>query len=228
MSDPTGDDLRTSYDRVAHEYARRLADELEHKPLDRRLLDRFAGAVRGVGPACDLGCGPGQVARYLHERGVPVVGVDLSPVMVEEARRRNEGIDFRVGDLRSLEFEEGAFAGVVAFYSLIHVPRPEVGVALGEMWRVLRPGGLLLLAFHVGDETVHRDEWWGEPVSVDFHFYRTAAMVPLVRAAGLDVVDVVERGPFPEVEYPSRRAYIFARRRESEAGSADHLERLCR
>ena len=69
---------QTSYDAVADEYVRRNFDELKDKPLDRDLLDRFADRVRGLGPACDLGCGPGQVARYLHERGVAACGVDLS------------------------------------------------------------------------------------------------------------------------------------------------------
>ncbi len=215
MTDRTGDDVRASYDRVAHEYARHFSDELEHKPLDRQLLDRFAEEVRGLGTVCDLGCGPGHVAHYLHERGVPIVGVDLSAVMVEEARRLNPGIEFRRGDLRALEIGDGACGGIVAFYSIIHVPRPEVRVAFGEMWRVLRSGGLLLLAFHIGDETLHRDEWWGEPVSVDFHFFRTEVMVALLRAAGFEVVEVVQREPYPDVEYPSRRAYLFAWRPEA-------------
>ena len=68
---------QTSYDSVADEYVRRIFAELEHKPLDRELLDRFAASVRDVEPACDLGCGPGHVARYLHERGVQVFGVDI-------------------------------------------------------------------------------------------------------------------------------------------------------
>ena len=76
-------DYQTSYDQVADQYVRRIFDELQHKPLDRQLLDRFAASVRDVGPACDMGCGPGHVARYLHEHGVQVCGVDLSPAMVE-------------------------------------------------------------------------------------------------------------------------------------------------
>jgi hypothetical protein len=80
------------------------------------------------------------------------------------------------------------------------------------MKRVLRPGGLLLLAFHVGDETVHLDEWWGQAVSVDFHFFRPQEMADSLRAAGFEVEEVVEREPYPDVEHQSRRAYIFARK----------------
>src|SRR5262249_29429402 len=115
-------DVRRSYDLVAGEYALRISGELEHKPLDRELLDRFAASVRPLGAACELGCGPGHVARYLRERGVEVHGVDLSPEMLEHARRLNPTIELRQGDLRSLDVEAGAWGGIAAFYSLIHLP----------------------------------------------------------------------------------------------------------
>lgn len=205
-------DTQTSYDRVADEYARRLFDELQHKPLDRQLLDRFAAAVRDLGPACDMGCGPGQVARYLHDRNVAVCGVDLSAGLVEQARRLTPAVEFRQGDLTALDVPDGSWAGVAAFYSLIHTPRADMVRALRELRRVLRPGGLLLLGFHVGDETLHRDEWWGRPVCVDFHLFRSTEMTGYLAAAGFEIDEVVEREPYPDVEYPSRRGYISARR----------------
>ena len=204
-------DVQNSYDRVAAEYVQRISGELEHKPLDRQLLDRFAMRFEGLGPVCDLGCGPGHVARYLHERGVPVIGIDLSPVMMEQARRLNPGIEFRQGNMLSLDIEDGAWGGIVAFYSIIHLPRSEIAAALAEMKRVLRPGGLLLLAFHIGDETLHLDEWWGQRVTVDFHFFRSEEMADSLRTAGFEVEEVVEREPYPDVEHQSRRCYIFAR-----------------
>src|SRR5678815_3482605 len=93
---------QASYDRVADEYVRRIFDELQHKPLDRQLLDRFAARVRDVGLVCDMGCGPGHIARYLHEQGVQVCGVDLSGEIVERARRLTPGIEFRQGDMMAL------------------------------------------------------------------------------------------------------------------------------
>ena len=210
MSDREISDIQASYDLLADEYIARIFRELEHKPLDRQLLDRFAARVRALGPACDLGCGPGHVARYLHEGGLPVFGVDLSPVMVESARRLNPGIEFRQGDMRSLDIEDDALGGIAAFYSIIHIPRSEVIAALGEMNRVLRPGGLLLLAFHIGDDFLHLDELWGRRVSVDFVFFRPDEMTGFLTAAGLHVVEAIEREPYPGVEHPSRRAYLFA------------------
>jgi SAM-dependent methyltransferase len=212
VDDPKRLDCQSSYDRVADEYARRIFDELRHKPLDRQLLDRFAARVRDVGPACDLGCGPGHVARYLHERGVQVCGVDLSPTMVERARGLTPAVEFRQGDLMALDAPDGAWAGIAAFYSLIHIPRGDMLRALGELWRVLRPGGILLLAFHIGDEAVHLDEWWGHKVCVDFFFFRPDEMAGDLRSAGFEIEEMIEREPYSEVEHQSRRAYIFARR----------------
>jgi SAM-dependent methyltransferase len=203
---------QTSYDAVADEYVQRIFDELQHKPLDRELLDRFADRVREVGPACDLGCGPGQVARYLHERGVHVTGIDLSPAMIDRTRRLVPGVRFQQGDMTALDVADASWAGIAAFYSLIHVPREDLVRTLRELWRVLRPGGLLLLAFHIGEETIHLDEWWGHKVSVNFHFFRPEEIAAHLRAAGFDLEEIIERDPYPDVEHQSRRAYIFARR----------------
>jgi SAM-dependent methyltransferase len=202
---------QASYDRVADEYVRRIADELRHKPLDRQLLDRFATSI-GAGPVCDMGCGPGHVARYLHQQGADVCGIDLSPAMVERARGLNPGIDFRTGDMLSLELPDGTFAGIAAFYSIIHIPREAMVTALGELRRVLRPGGTLLLAFHIGGDIVHLDEWWGEKVCVDFFLYQSQEMAGWLTAAGFEVEEIIERDPYPDVEHQSRRSYIFARR----------------
>jgi SAM-dependent methyltransferase len=212
MNRPQPPDLPASYDRVAGEYVTRIFGELADKPLDRALLDRFADTVRGLGPVCDMGCGPGHVARYLHNRGVEVCGVDLSPGMVAEARRLNPCIPFQEADLRALAVEDGTWAGIVAFYVIIHIPRDALVPALRELARVLRPGGMLLVAFHVGEETVHLDEWWGQDVALDFHFLRPDEVVAALRTAGFAVEDVVERPPYEGVEHPSRRAYVFARK----------------
>jgi hypothetical protein len=81
------------------------------------------------------------------------------------------------------------------------------------MARVLKPDGLLLLAFHIGDETLQPETLWGRPVSMDFYFFPPHAIQRDLETAGLVVEEVIERGPnAPEVEHQSRRAYIFARK----------------
>jgi SAM-dependent methyltransferase len=207
---PLRDNVRASYDRVAGEYARRIAGELANKPLDRALLDAFAGRVRGAGPVADLGCGPGHVARYLADRGADVFGMDLSPEMVARARGLHPGIPFVVGDLAALDAADRAWAGAVAYYSLIHLPRGTVAAALREIARALRPCAPLLVAFHVGEETRHMDEWWGLPVNIDFIFFGVEEMSGWLREAGFLVEAVTEREPYPDVEAQTRRAYVLA------------------
>ena len=212
MDDRKTNDVAGSYDLVADEYVARIYDELRHKPLDRQLLDRFADSVREVGLACDMGCGPGQVTRYLHERSAQVCGIDLSPEMVVRARRLNPGINFEQGDMLALDVEDEAWAGIAAFYSIIHISRGDVVRALRELRRVLRPGGRLLLTFHIGDEVKHLEEWWGHKVSVDFLFFRSDEMAGHLKSAGFEIEEIIEREPYPDVEHQSRRAYIFARK----------------
>ena len=202
---------RESYDELAATYTERIFGELAGKPLDRHLLNRFAEEVRDRGLVADLGCGPGHVARYLHAQGVRMLGVDLSPRMIERARERSPEIEFRVGDMRALELPDGMVAGVVAFYSLIHISEREMGPTLRELRRVLAPGGLLLVAFHIGEETVHRDELWGHAVSLDFRFLMPERVVAQLVETGFAVMEHVEREPYPEVEHPSRRCYLLAR-----------------
>ncbi len=206
--------VQASYNRVAQEYAKRIFDELAHKPLDRQLLDSFAERMQGEGLACDLGCGPGHVARYLHDHGVNVCGVDLSPAMVELARQLNPDIPFTTGNMRALDVPDAAWRGIAAFYSIIHIPRAEVPAMLRELRRVLQPRGILLMAFHIGEEVVHLEEWWDEPVSLDFTFFQPTEMVGYLRGAGLEIDEVIERAPYPDVEHQSERCYIFASKPE--------------
>lgn len=214
MSD-SADDLQDSYDRVADKYAWHFADELHKKPFDRKMLDLLIEKVDDIGGGviCDVGCGPGQVAGYLNRRGANACGIDLSVGMVEVARRAHPHIWFERGDMLSLPGDGDFFSGIAAFYSIIHIPRPRIREALVEMKRVLLPRGALLLAFHIGKETIHRDEMWGIDVSLDFNFLETEEIKTYLQQAGFELEEVVERDPYAEdIEYQSRRAYIFARK----------------
>ncbi|MBK8029901.1 MAG: class I SAM-dependent methyltransferase [Chloroflexi bacterium] len=203
---------QSSYDRVAEEYARRVYGELAGKPLDRKLLDWLIEKVGGRGMIADIGCGPGQIARYLSDHGAAACGVDLSPGMLAQARTLNPDLEFTQADMRTLEgIADGACAGISAFYSIIHVPESELAQAFAAFKRVLQPGGVVLLAFHLGAEIKHLDEWWGEPVSVDFIFYSRETIKQKLTEAGFTVEEALERDPYPEVEFASRRGYIFAR-----------------
>jgi SAM-dependent methyltransferase len=204
--------LQWSYDQIAEEYAQRIYGELEHKPLDRALLDYMAEALRGEGTVADIGCGPGHVGRYLADRGVRVVGIDLSAEMVRLATELNPGMTFQQGTMLDLGEKDAAWAGIVAFYSIVHIAEAELRRVFREFHRVLTPGGMVLIAFHEGTENVHRDEWWGYQVDVDTYFYEREPIERLLEEAGFVVEAHLERRPNEEFEYPSRRAYVFARK----------------
>ena len=203
---------QSSYDQVAIEYAERFKDEMDDKPFDRDCLDRLAREVGELGPICDLGCGPGQVARYFHCQDVPTLGVDLSPRMVAEAQRLNPEIDFHQGNMLALPDSDNSWGGIAAFYCIIHVPREKIVDALREMKRVLKPGGTLLVTFHIGEEIKHLDDWWEKPVNLDFAFYQPEEMENWLNEAGFEMEETLVREPNPEVEVATRRAYLFARK----------------
>jgi SAM-dependent methyltransferase len=218
-------EVATSYDRVADEYARRIHSELAHKPFDRELLDQFAARVKGRGPVGDLGCGPGMIAAYLATQGVSsVFGIDASPRMIARATELYPGVSFRTGDFRRLDAPDDSWAGIAAFYSLIHTPRDEVRAILREFHRVLMPGGLLLLAFHVGNEVRHASEWWGAEVDIDFVFFEMSEMLTYVWSAGFDSELDVTREPYPDVELQTQRGYILARNPDLSAPIEPHPE----
>jgi SAM-dependent methyltransferase len=160
-----------------------------------------------------MGCGPGHVARYLREAGTTVFGLDLSPQMLEQARTLNPDISFREGNMLALDLPDGSLAGITAFYAIVNIPQPSLPFVFREIERVLQPDGSLLLAFHTGDEALHEDELWGLPISMDFFLFPTSAIRHHLEAAGLAIEEIIEREPYPpDVEYQSRRAYIFARK----------------
>ena len=206
-------DIQQSYDDVAAAYAEQFRDELDHKPFDRKMLDWLIEKTAGRGTLCDMGCGPGQIARYLHDHGANACGIDLSEEMVRLAAAANPEIPFSQGNMLQLDtVPDNQYAGIAAFYSIIHVPRSSVAKALTELKRVIKPDGVLLLTYHIGSDIVHRDEFLGKQVSLDFIFFETTEMKDYLATAGFDLNEVIERDPYPEVEYPSRRAYIFAQK----------------
>jgi SAM-dependent methyltransferase len=210
--------IRGDYDLIARDYAIHIGNELQAKPFDREILNHFAHAVAGRGRVCELGCGPGHVSRFLRDCGSDVFGLDLSPRMVEEARRLNPGIEFGEGNMLALDLPTCSLFGIVAFYSIVNIPQDSLPAVFAEMYRVLQPQGLALIAFHAGDEVLRPTEQWGQPISMEFFHHPALKIEQLLRHAGFAIDEVRERGPYaPDVEYQSNRAYIKARKSDPTA-----------
>jgi len=202
--------IETTYNKVAQEYATAFSSEHERKPKDQEILQRFAAQVRDRGPVWDLGCGPGQTVRYLSDQGIDISGLDLSEKMLEEARKHHSHLDFRNGNILDLEFEDGSIAGVVAFYAIVHFTEDQVGVAFREIHRVLQPGGVFLLTFHIGEGSIHLDEFLEKEVDIYVMFFSSNFVVNCLDRTGFGEIELIERDPYPSVEYQSQRAYVFA------------------
>ncbi|MFI5806174.1 class I SAM-dependent methyltransferase [Streptomyces sp. NPDC051561] len=203
--------VRRSYDTVAEEYVKRLHDELAGKPLDRALLAALLEQTEPGAVVADLGCGPGHIAAHLVAGGARTVGIDLSEGMVESGRQRFPGVEFRIGDLLRIPADAGEFGAAVALYSLIHLSPDELPRAVAEVARVVRPTGMFLIAFHIGEALRHLDEWWGHQVDIDFHFHAPEQVAALLESSGFTVEMCMERRNYPH-EADTRRAYLLARR----------------
>jgi len=205
--------VRYDYDRIAEDYARNIYRELQHKPIDRELLTRFAAAIQGHGPICDMGTGPGHVARFLRDTGADVFGLDFSPRMLELATRLNPDINFREGNMLALDLKDASLAGITAFYAIANIPADSLPTVFREMHRVLKPDGLLLLSFHIGNDVICPESLWNNPISMQFYQQQPERIRELLTGAGFNVEEITEREPYaPEVEYQSRRAYVRARK----------------
>lgn len=189
---------RASYDAVAQAYVELVTPGYPARdPLDRALLDLAGdlGSAAG-GPVADIGCGPGHVTAHLHARGVDAYGIDLSPRMVDLARAAHPRLRFEVGDMTRLALPAQSLGGALLWYSLIHVPDAAAPAVVAHVARALRPGGVLLLGFQVGDETRSPDHAYGGiPVRLRSRRRPVVQVAAWVRAAGLAVELEAVRDP---------------------------------
>ncbi len=208
MSDATG----CSYDAVASRYSAEIGGELAAKPLDRAVLNAFVEMIDG--PMLDIGGGPGHVADYLAHQGATVASSDLSPQMCQYARRR--GINSIVSDMTSLPFGTDSAAGIICLYAVIHLDAVGRAAAYASFRRVLRAGGLLLVAFHTSDAdhqtgaAAEVSSWWGRPVALTFRYLDPGSESDALYAAGFEVVARIDRAA-GQGEHASERTYLLMR-----------------
>ncbi|MFD3557071.1 class I SAM-dependent methyltransferase [Streptomyces goshikiensis] len=203
------DETRAAYDGVVELYASMFADRLETQPFARAMVATFAELVRATGNTrtADAGCGPGHLTAMLHDLELDAFGLDLSPAMIDHARRTHPSLRFEEARMEALPVEDRALGGVVARYSTIHTPPAELPALLAEQARVLAPGGLLLVSFF-GTEGP-------EPVRFD-HKVTPAYSWPVDRFA--ELLTAAGLAPFarllhdPATERGFLDAHVLARR----------------
>jgi ubiquinone/menaquinone biosynthesis C-methylase UbiE len=205
---------RHGYDAAAAEFAALFDRHLDSKPIERATLAAFAELVLATGnPAvADVGCGTGATTRILRDLGVVPAGIDLSPNMIAQARQRSPGLDFTVGSMTDLDLTDGSVGGVCAWYSTIHVPDSHLSTAFSEFQRVLVPGGVVLLAFQVGDQPRHLTEAFGVSVDLVFHRRTASKMGSKLAAAGLPLYSQTVREADGDGVESTPQAFVIARK----------------
>lgn len=141
-------EISTSYDAMAERYAKLVLTDLDGNDNAVRWLARFAAAASDQpGLVADLGCGPGHVVAHLSDLGLDVVGYDVSPGQIEQARLAFPDHHFDVGDFAQVGHDDGSLGGILARYSIIHT-EPSEHVAIYREWlRALGPGAPVLISF---------------------------------------------------------------------------------
>ena len=207
-------DTRTSYDTVAISYADQVRGAIAELRYLRAALTLLADSVRdaGGGPVADVGCGPGHVTAYLRELGVDAFGVDVSPGMINVARRDHPHVRFEVCSMTDLDLPAGSLAGILAWQSLIHIPDGDVPTILQHFYRALQSGGSLQLLFHVGEESQLMTEGYGgHPMKLYVHRRQPERVGAWLRDAGFEVEAQMLLKPNSQ----TRQAFLFARRSPS-------------
>jgi SAM-dependent methyltransferase len=200
-------DIQGSYNAAATSYHAILRDYHREDPFEKGALDYF-GQLVPDGPVGDLGCGTGRITSYLAGQGMDVFGVDLTPGMIEVARREYPELRFEVGSLFDLDLKDGELAGALAWYSLVHTPREDLPAVFAELFRVLRPGGHLVHGFKVGAGSRHLTNAYGHSLDLKVYMYDVPDIAGLLASAGFAEVATLTRAALPAEKDKGQAALI--------------------
>ncbi len=140
-----------AYNLTAQKYHDLFHNEINDKEYDRKLLDSFAARFNKNSLVCDAGCGPsGHIGKHLFDKGIKVIGVDISEKCIDLARLNNPDMRFEYADISNMPFDENSFDGLISYYSIINTPKIYVNKIFNEFHRVLKPHGCLLVAVKAG------------------------------------------------------------------------------
>ena len=207
---------RRAWDTVASDYARLLPDMSSEAPLDRGVLAAFAEMLHEDSAVLvgEVGCGAGRVTKHLHDKGLRMVGFDLSPRMTAEAHRLHAGLPFAAAHAGALPLRDGVLGGLVSWYSLINMPTPSLGAIFAEFARVTGPGAPVLVAFQNGDgQRLDRTMSYGQPVSLTYYRHRADEVTKAMTVAGFTPYASVNRAAALAFE-SSQQTALLAHRNE--------------
>jgi ubiquinone/menaquinone biosynthesis C-methylase UbiE len=214
VSDALREQTKTAYDTVAAAYAALLPDTSYEAPLDLAMVQHFVDQVTDGRPAriLDAGCGTGRMITCLStlRPSLTFTGLDLSSAMLDRARVAHPTAVFVEGDLAALPFDDEHFDAVLAWYSIIHTPPHQLGSIFDGFYRVLRPGGSLLLAYQAGTGERELSRPYGHEVELRAFLHHTPYVQAALRGAGLMTHTLVDRSARPTERHA--QGFVLAKR----------------
>jgi SAM-dependent methyltransferase len=210
-------EVMNCYNLTAMEYADKFLNELDGKPFDRNILDRFTEMLPNGSCIYDFGCGSGQTTKYLSDkRKHKIFGLDFSEASILLARKTFPEINFMVDDMLNSKLASNSAEGILAFYAIVHFTYIQVEQAFKQWLRLLKPNSLCLFSFHVGEESIEVVDFLGvSGAKATWHFLDTDKVLKIAEKVGFKVVEAVVRYPYKGVEHESKRAYIILRKEAS-------------
>jgi ubiquinone/menaquinone biosynthesis C-methylase UbiE len=203
------DEIVNVYSKIAKKYADTFFNELDNKPLDRKLYELFASRVIKNGKCIEIGCGPGVISTYLDSIGTNIVGIDKSKEMIEQAKKHNQNVKFIQGDVFELPFDNNCIDGIVAPYLIVNFSDKEIRKTFQEMNRIMKSNSPLLIVFHIGNnKKLKINNFFEETNTITFILHNVDKIKKLLRETLFSINEVVIKEPY-EGEI-TKRAFIFA------------------
>ncbi len=207
-------EVKDCYNRTAKEYADKFLNELDGKPFDRNILNRFSDMLSDGSLIFDFGCGSGQTTNYVYEKQKhKIIGLDFSENAIQLAKQNYNEIEFVVDDMLNSKMASGSADGILAFYAVVHFTYIEIEQVLKEWLRLLKPNAIILFSFHVGDEAIEAVDFLGvSGAKATWYLLNTDRVLEIAGKVGFKVEEAVVRYPYIGYEHESKRAYIMLRK----------------
>jgi SAM-dependent methyltransferase len=204
---------KRAYDLAAQRYHDLFHNEMKEKEYDRRLLDSFANRFRKGALICDAGCGPsGHIGRYVFDKGMQVIGIDVSERCVELARLHNPEMRFEQGDIANLMFDDEALDGIISYYSILNTPKHDVGRIFKEFYRVLKPNSYLLIAVKAGTAEGYINDLVGIETEIYMTLFAENEIRNYFQDAGFVVEFIERRNPY-DFEMSNERIFALGKKK---------------
>ena len=194
------------YEKIAKLYAEEFKEPSDY-------IDEFLKMLPKNGKILDAGCGVGIDANYMKSRGFEVVGIDLSEEMLKLAKQKFPQMDFRLMDIRKIDFKPNSFDGVFASFSLIHIPKKDIPDVLKKFYQILKDGGVLYIALHEGkSEEIFIDEPLKPNEKLFLNIFSYEEIKNLLAKSKFAIIKKYERKPKSEAELNFAKLFIIAKK----------------